>query len=202
MKKNKVLIAGLITAFVALITLSLVSGTWARYTSQVEGTDTAKVAKWAFTYNGADINTVQTTGINLFDPEKIYDLDENGNVSSNLETDVAIATDGTAYIAPGVGGLYKVAVKNESQVNATYTVAYELAAGSADVALEFSTDNENWGDLASVATQATAIPQGVSKDITVYWRWAFNGDNAKDTANGQTPGSVTIKVTITFTQVD
>ena len=39
MKKNRILIAGVITAFVALITLSLVSGTWAKYTSQVQGSE-------------------------------------------------------------------------------------------------------------------------------------------------------------------
>lgn len=204
MKKNRILIAGVITAFVALITLSLVSGTWAKYTSSVEGSDTAKVAKWEFTYGGKNIKDVTAADIKLFDETKIYDLDDTGNVSTTLEEDVKTGT-GTAIIAPGVGGVYKVSVVNNSEVNATYEVAYELQEGSANVPLEFSTDNETWGDLASVATAATEIGQGATKEITVYWRWAFNVDDATDVADtklGEASGNVTIKVVITFTQVD
>ena len=202
MKKNRILIAGVITAFVALITLSLVSGTWAKYTSQVQGTDTAKVAKWSFTYDGKDIQKVTEADIKLFDANKIYDLDESGNVSTTVDTDVKTGTD-KAIIAPGVGGLYQVEVVNNSEVNAKYEVSYELVTGSAAVPLEFSTDNKTWGDLNSVAKSLTALDQTKSATITVYWRWAFDANrDADDTKLGIAEGNVTIKVTITFTQVD
>ncbi len=206
MKKNRILIAGVITAFVALITLSLVSGTWAKYTSQVQGSDTAKVAKWSFTYAGKDIQTVTDADIKLFDATKIYELNETGNVdTTNLEQHVKKGTD-EAIIAPGVGGLYQVEVVNNSEVDATYEVSYEIVAGSAGVPLEFSIDNVSWGNLASVATEtAKAIKQGETKTIKVYWRWAFTKDanrDVSDTALGIAEGNVTIKVTITFTQVD
>lgn len=204
MKKNRILIAGVITAFVALITLSLVSGTWAKYTSKVQGSDTVKVAKWSFTYGGEDIKNVTEADIKLFDATKIYDLDGSGNVSTTVDADVKEGT-ANAIIAPGVGGLYQVEVVNNSEVNAKYEVSYELVAGSATVPLEFSTDNVNWGDLNSVATAATALNQGNSATIKVYWRWAFTKDAGRDVTDTQLgieAGNVTIKVTITFTQVD
>lgn len=202
MKKNRILIAGVITAFVALITLSLVSGTWAKYTSQVQGSDTAKVAKWSFTYGGIDIKNVTEADIKLFDATKIYDLDGSGNVSTTVDADVKVGTD-NAIIAPGVGGLYQVEVVNNSEVNAEYEVSYELVAGSVAFPLEFSTDNVNWGDLNSVATAPTALNQNNSATIKVYWRWAFDADrDVTDTQLGIEAGNVTIKVTITFTQVD
>lgn len=204
MKKNRILIAGVITAFVALITLSLVSGTWAKYTSKVQGSDTAKVAKWSFTYGGEDIKNVTEADIKLFDATKIYDLDESGNVSTTVDADVKAGT-ANAIIAPGVGGLYQVEVVNNSEVNAKYEVSYELVAESAAVPLEFSTDNVNWGDLNSVATAATALNQNNSATIKVYWRWAFTKDAGRDVTDTQLgieAGNVTIKVTITFTQVD
>lgn len=208
MKKNRILIAGVITAFVALITLSLVSGTWAKYTSQVQGSDTAKVAKWAFTYDGKDIESVEDADIKLFDATKIYELDTTGNVdTANLEQHVKKGTD-EAIIAPGVGGLYQVEVVNNSEVDAKYEVSYELVAGSAAVPLEFSTDNSTWKkNLSDVATAATDLNQGETKTITVYWRWAFTDTtdtnrDVNDTTLGIAEGNVTIKVIITFTQVD
>ena len=100
MKKNRILIAGVITAFVALITLSLVSGTWAKYTSKVQGSDTARVAKWSFNYNGAALNS-ETITIDLF--------------KDNYDGTVVAANK---VVAPGTKGKTKFEIKNMAEVKA------------------------------------------------------------------------------------
>ena len=50
MKRNKLFILGICTVMVALVSLSLVSGTWAKYTSTVSGSSAARVAKWDVVY--------------------------------------------------------------------------------------------------------------------------------------------------------
>ena len=65
MKKNKIFTLGLAIAFVFVLSLTLVSGTFAKYTSTVTGKDSAAVAKWAFKYGNnegalTDIDLVST----------------------------------------------------------------------------------------------------------------------------------------------
>ena len=75
MKKNKFFMLGIITVFVAILSLTFVSSTFARYTSQVSGTDSARVAiwKWSFT---EDVQGTQSSlaTIDLFKTQ-VYDLD-------------------------------------------------------------------------------------------------------------------------------
>ena len=120
MKKNKIFTLGLAIAFVFVLSLTLVSGTFAKYTSTVTGKDSAAVAKWAFQYGNnegalTDIDLVSTKEIsfNLFDTI----LDTNGDT----ETDVA-----ANKIAPGTKGSFQFVVKNVSEVNATFDLTLEL----------------------------------------------------------------------------
>ena len=100
MKKNRILIAGVITAFVALITLSLVSGTWAKYTSQVQGYDSARVAKWSF--DGADLQA-KTIAFDLF---------------QTSYGEAVKSKDGKKVVAPGTEGSVKFALTNTGEVAA------------------------------------------------------------------------------------
>lgn len=191
MKKNRILIAGVITAFVALITLSLVSGTWAKYTSQVQGSDTARVAKWSF--DGADLET-KTIAFNLFQ-------------TSYGET--VKSKDGKKVVAPGTEGSVKFALKNTGEVAAEAKIVLTITnANNIPVKITYAGVGGTETEVDAVGTielpvQQLPIEQTADTEITIKWAWPFAGDDTTDTTLGSA-GTAEIKVvaTVTFTQVD
>lgn len=194
MKKNRILIAGVITAFVALITLSLVSGTWAKYTSKVQGSDTARVAKWSF--DGANLET-KTIAFNLFQ-------------TSYGET--VKSKDGKKVVAPGTKGQTKFELKNMGEVKANAQIVLEITNLNA-IPLTYKVDG--------VAQEVTggkiiidAVELGIgaeAKTITLSWEWPFEtkdtggniiGDTTDTNLGKEGTATVTVKATVTFTQVD
>ena len=128
----------------------------------------------------------------------------------NTETDVA----GTSLIAPGTGGSFDLDVKNLSEVNAKYDIAFTIE-NTSSIPLEFSTDGgTTWSfAIADVNVSGKEINMGATDatTTTVMWRWAFNDvpnykSDATDTALGiaaQTAApTVTVTATITAYQVD
>lgn len=194
MKKNRILIVGVITAFVALITLSLVSGTWAKYTSSVEGSDTARVAKWSF--NGADLEE-RTIAFNLFQ-------------TSYGET--VKSKDGKKVVAPGTEGSATFALKNTGEVAAEAKIVLTITnANNIPVKITYAgvggTETEvDANGTIELPVQQLAIEQTTATEITIKWAWPFDGNDTNDTndTNLGIDGTAEIKVvaTVTFTQVD
>ena len=179
-----------------------VAGTYAKYTSEFVGsTSTARVAKWAFEINDTAVTNAFT--FNLFDT-----LNEADTTTS--ETDVA-SNNTEKVIAPGTGGQFTIKLSNKSEVNANYTVDYNVTNAS-NIPVEFSINGTDWTtDLADVT--ATAINKGADATITVQWRWAFTGDasanyttsqsDSTDTALGALgTDTISVQATIVATQVD
>ena len=216
MKKNMKKIA--IVALVAIIAIGsyFVSGTYAKYTSQVAGTDNANVAKWSFAINDKSFTTAESL-------EEAYTFDLFASILDTKtgadETDVD-----DDLIAPGTKGEITLKIDNTSEVNATYAIAFEETNNS-NIPLEYSIDGETWVsdiDSLNIATseeQATstvlAMKTGtVSK--TIQWRWAFVGadstnyttsqtdvtDTALGFAANTTRPTVAVTATVTLTQVD
>lgn len=188
MKKNRVLIAGVITAFVALITLSLVSGTWAKYTSSVEGTDTARVAKWSF--DGADLAT-RTIAFNLFSTS--YD----GTVESSNADKV---------VAPGTSGSATFELTNTGEVKANAQIVLEITNANG-IPLTYKVDGaEKTVTDGKITFDAVELGIGeAAKKITLTWEWPFertDGDTDDTTLGIAGTATVTVKATVTFTQVD
>lgn len=209
MKSNKQK-AGLM-ALVALAAIGsyFIAGTYAKYTSDIAGTDTATVAKWKWTINGDVIDSAEdvTNGytFDLFDTITEWD-------SSTAESDVV-----AGKIAPGTGGSFYIAITNNSEVNATYAIAFtETNAGN--VPIEYSTDGTTWeSSVASLDVSSADINMGASSTpMTVYWRWAYTGaqsanykstqTDATDTALGfganTSAATVQVTATVTVTQHD
>ena len=188
----------MLVLILTMLSLCLVSNTYAKYTSTFAGSDTAIVAKWSVSAGDAG----QTT-INLFDASKIYDTNNADYSNGVVDTDVRTST-GDAIIAPGTWGSFSFTVKNDSDVNATYAVDYEVT--EAGIPLEWSTDGASWSEsLTNVST--TTLNMDTEKDVTVYWRWAFTTDAARDTADtalgtATTLATPEVTITTTFTQVD
>ncbi len=199
MKKNKILVLGLVAAFVAVLSLTLVSGTWAKYTSTVTGSDTARVAKWSF--DGADLTTKIVT-VNLFDT--IKDSDDN------TESDVA-TSESEDIIAPGTKGTGTFALKNTGEVTAKATVTFKVtnadnipvkftkADGTEVTAAADGTYTLDEVTLAMNATDAT--------NVKLNWEWPFdavdpNTDAADTTLGTEETATIKVEVTVVFTQVN
>lgn len=187
-----------ILLLVAMISLVLLSGTYAKYTSTYSGSDTAVVASWKIT------NGNQVANIDLFGVSKIYDTkDVTDFTTGTVDADVRTGTD-NGIIAPGTWGKFSYTVTNDSDVNAEYTVTYTV--DEAGVPLKWSVDGNTWtDDLSNVSTTALAMDDSMT--VTVYWKWDFTDTDprdANDTALGEavTLARPTVGISTIFTQVD
>lgn len=207
MRKNRLFILGIFTVMVALVSLSLVSGTWAKYTSTVSGEDTAKVAKWDVKYDSTSGAATETTiDFDLF--QTIVDT-----VDNNTDADV----DGI-LLAPGTKGSFEFTIKNDSEVNANYSINFELSSALQALPLVwevkiFHSDlgNSTLGSFPADVTMPGAsdphnFDMGTEITYTIFWEWPFEAvepnTNAVDTQHGIDAVSGTTSITIVFEQVD
>lgn len=189
-KNNKVYKFAALVLLLTMVTLILVSGTYSKYTSSIEGSDNVKVAKWSVLVNNTDIAsaTTQELTFNLFDTI-------NDTLDHNDEADVA-----DNLIAPGVEGEFGIEIVNQSEVTAKYAIDYTLT-NTSNIPIEFSVDNgTTWKSAAndldvtaydhndgSDTTKSTELAKGNgSKTVTVKWRWAYEGASSSNFTSTQT----------------
>lgn len=221
-EENKVTRFAIIVLALTMIALILVSGTYAKYTSEAEITGSVKVASWKITVldkndNEVDITNPSVTTVDVALINTIYDAENkaNGTVATDEETDVD-ESGTTKLIAPGTSGKFDFTIKNDSQVNATYTVTF--TDPSTTIPLEYSVDGTTWSsniNTLNIAATNLAMNGGTATP-EFYWRWAFEGEksgahtsdqtDSKDTDLGRTaqtnPAEVTLKAKIVATQVN
>lgn len=200
MKENKIMKFIAFVLLVTVIALILVAGTYAKYASSASGSDSAVVAKWDIKAGpvGDEKSIIaenSTVSFNLFDTI----LDEDGTA----ETDVI-----AGKIAPGTSGRFEFSIKNDSQVNAEYGIAFNL--GETTIPLQFKVNDGEWTtSLDTVAT--TALDMNTSDIATVEWRWAYEtaddqgnvvAGDIVDTGLGIAPPEVTVTATLNVSQVD
>jgi len=178
-----------------LVTSYSVSGTYAKYTSTFTSSDTARVAKWAFNFEGDDVAVGEFT----------FDL-----FKTAIDANVAEGTAAEAIIAPGTEGSFKIGLANASEVNAKYSINYTVTRTNEDIPVQFTTvvdgeGNPDWSSASysSIAEATDNINMGGEAEHTVYWRWVFEGDNTTDTTLG-TAGTdtITVEAVVTATQID
>lgn len=193
MKRNKFFMLGIVTVLVAVLSLTFVSNTFAKYTSTVTGSDTAKVAKWAFTIEAEKFGKegkafTEKFAFNLFD--SIVDT-VDGNPDAHVAANV---------IAPGTKGTFDLNITNNSEVNATYEIDFTVTNGS-NIPLEFTVDGaDNGNTLTNI--EAVELAKGASTTITIAWEWPFEGDDGLDTSLGINEATITVEAEMQFTQVD
>lgn len=212
MKKNRTLRVSALLLALTLITSCFVGGTFAKYTSSVAPSDTAKVAKWQIKVNGTDVTVA--------DPQVTFDLFQDTVLDTDDATPEADVKQGKTLIAPGTAGHFDIKVENLSEVTAKFTINFTeevTGNGSTDLPLEYqivtkgaSADEGAWeSDIAQLNTTVASIAmENGTNEYTVHWRWAFaDGTNdANDTKLGVAAqgAAVTAKVTATITvdQID
>lgn len=229
MKKTKFMRAALLLLVLTLITSCFVGGTFAKYTTSANGSDTARVAKWGF----------KPTTITMTDLFKTA-YDETVKAGDNPQSDViAPGTKGEAKFGFTYGGAdgitapevaYNFTVK--ADMEGSYTslddnpnFKWTLAKGN-----ETATEYNNVADLLAAIKALSGDASGTKKydagqlpeafgtatantNCTVGWKWAFETKNGTevdpnqdttDTAMGNATdlANVTLKITVTATQID
>lgn len=228
--KNKSLTK--LTALVLLVTmiaLVIISGTFAKYTSEYKGEGTAIVAKWDVSVTDLKGNAYsEDTTINLFDVSKVYDLNGADFAADGTDdTDVANGTD-KAVVAPGTWGKvgFVVTVGETTDVTVKYNV--DITELTTSIPLKFSTDGTTWvtvddikADINNVNKKAyslggdTVEPRTAdsTKTVTLYWKWDFEvkdtegnvivANDVSDTTLGKAgTEKCIIKARLVATQVD
>ena len=198
-----------ILLLLVMLVLMLIVGTYAKYTTEIEGSDSSVVAKWAWQINDTDVSKSDTEfSFNLFDTIKDTD--------GNNETDVK-----TTKIAPGTKGGFEIKVENLSEVNANYNLTLKETKGQdvSNAKIEYSiigTDEAtDWTTAINTfnLTNTLLDMETGSKTLTVYWRWAYASNETQDdidTAVGfaaansasDVDKTITIEAMLNFTQVD
>ena len=212
--QSKIFRVSLLIILLVAITMSIISGTLARYTESLTVTDSARVAKFSYkaTSNGTELTNGQT--INLFN---------TANDSEVFGTSANVNNE--KLIAPGTYGSFDITVENTSEVkvgvtyditetntssipiiyyikdtknNITYYSDFVTGTSAnvgADIAERLglqSTDKVTIsGDLSDMATaiagslDATNGTDSTKETTTLGWFWAFGDDEQSITKDTQ-----------------
>lgn len=225
MKKNVMMRVASALLVAVLLTTCTISGTFAKYTTEATGTDSARVAYWGFqndaaltfdlfanTYDGsvtgqdnADVVAPGTSKTTAF----TFAFKENAAKSIT-----APEVKYTITVTPTISGSY---TNLDNNPNFKWT----LKAAGAATATEYATVAELEAAIKALSGDATGTktyeagnaPTNLSGTCEIGWTWAFEADgddtakatqNAIDTDMGNAADldNVTIKIAITATQID
>ena len=212
MKRNKLFILGIVTVLVALLSLTLVSGTYAKYTSSATAQDSARVAKWDVEVNDTQLGGGSTTWtVDLFSTTYA-----GAGALSSTNTVVSSGTDDV--VAPGTSGSFSFTIFNASEVMATAVLTGTETKSSNDINIVYSVtigSTTTSGTLAQVCAAINAELVNMApnqtkalneQSFTIGWEWAFYVDAAHDTSDTTLglAGSATVEVAfeLVATQVD
>ena len=227
MKKNKMMRIASVLLVAVLLTTCAISGTFAKYITEKESTDTARVAKFgvdlAVTVDGAfateyDADTTATDKLGVAIAKTV--------VASSTDSDnlVAPGTNGDLMASATIQGTPEVAVNVKQE--ATLVLTNWAVEGTYYCPLVITVDSAKFYgmDYTSAAEFIAAVEAALDSDVnyepntnlteshSVTWEWAFEGTDGKqtdvkDTALGDYAAktddieiSFTYKVTVT--QID
>ncbi|MPN08002.1 hypothetical protein SDC9_155278 [bioreactor metagenome] len=112
MKKNWMLRLGLLAMVLTLVTMPMVSSTYAKYVSEASGTDTARVARWGVTLTS---NLAPMFGDAYTEGASTIDTWSN-TLGDASELSVVAIAQGTNVLAPGTGGSFSFVLTGTPEV--------------------------------------------------------------------------------------
>ena len=228
MKKNKMMRLASFLLIAVLLSTSVISGTFAKYTTGDSGFDSARVAKWGFeatensvvldnlfvnvydaTVNGyADVVAPGTD--KSVDFSFAYDTTSNGITRPEVAytfTVKAEATTETSFDALDNNPNFYWTLKGPDDYDKTFQKVEQLIAAINALDGEEGTAGKVWDAKTLPADFYGATPAG-DATWTIGWVWAFEtaGDAAQDKAdtdmgNADVLDSVKITITIIAEQV-
>lgn len=229
MRKNKMMRAASVLLVAVMLTTCVISGTFAKYTTSATGNDTARVARWGFGTTQVQFDNlfsstykyVNTSGNSVSSSNNDSVIAPGTSGSARFQFKLADNSK-----KPEVAYNFTVSTSGSSideTIKSNNNIKWALT--TSDTA-PTSGDNEwgNWDALiaeiqnlaGTSATQETNCktakyeagntPDMVNNTYCVHWMWDFgddssvSGDNAM--GNATTLAEVTLKITITATQID
>ena len=219
MRKNKAMRLASALLVLTLLTTCAISSTFAKYVTKTEGSDSARVAKWGFTATDLTLN-------DLF--KNAYDTTVKSSTDVIAPGTTNSATFGFTYggdnttTAPEVAYTFVVSTDGSS--------CDQTIQNNANI--QWKLDNGEWGTWNQLIAAIEALSGDKSgtktynpgelpeafkatgaNNHTVSWQWVFEtttgegqpaAQDATDTAMGNATklAEVTLKITVTATQVD
>lgn len=214
MKKSKTMRVASGLLVLTLLSTCVVAGTFAKYTTEATGSDSARVAEWG-------LGTATVTMNDLF--KNAYDSSDSATVKSTVDV-MAPGTEGSAQFgftankAPEVA--YTLTISTDGSVCAddikkNSNIVWSLdgtAVGSWDQLLTSIQNLAKEGTSNEYAPGVLPTAFKNNAKHTVSWKWNFEDAAAgkiaasdktdTDMGNKQTPDTVTLKITVTATQKD
>lgn len=209
-----------------LLSTCTISGTFAKYTTSVSASDSARVAYWGFQ------STNSMTLEDLFSGVYVNDASETTVDSVNDVDVIAPGTKGKATFVFAWDEAVTGITVTGPEVAYTFTVSVDGSACDPRIAdnanIQWCLDGGAWGDWGTLLNSIKALsgdasgtkeyapntlPAEFTKDDdvhTVEWQWIFSNDAAgdqKDTDLGNalsddTLAAVNLVITINATQID
>jgi hypothetical protein len=194
--KNTFRVAALLLV-ACLISSVMLSGTFAKYTSEYAGQDTALVARWSFEALGGTLATEDPTEIKLALFDHVY----------NTHINRTAADEETYIIAPGVSGDFTIQMAYLADVDADVKITFQESGdlSGQNFPIEYSADGgSTWVAYDELAEEfidqiiTTGITEAVADDTftiasvddeetdainisqTILWRWPYYVDDASD----------------------
>ncbi len=230
MRKNKMMRAASALLVAVLLTTSTISGTFAKYVTEYEVSDNARVAKWGVAIEAEDFDLF-TTDYATDDDTATFTGDYSVSSAEGDRDDVLapgtsgsfanIKITGTPEVAVDVDIVATVEVSNNWIVDEDFycpvvvTVGTEKISGlDYDTAVEFAAaiKDEIDGKSAQYAPNTKLDDTYDTTNLDLAWAWAFEGavgseqTDVKDTALGDAAVdedlTISIGVDITVTQIN
>lgn len=202
MKKNKMMRLASALLVAVMLTTCTISGTYAKYVSQANNNDHARVAKWGVTVKVQS----ETGGVkeNAFEVNYL----KGTNTPTTATTGVSVASSNTEKVlAPGTKGTlatYTITGKPEVSVSIAATAVLDLGdkwvvegneycplvfkVNSTEFKIDATTDTVDEleaavnAEIIKLATQTTGSTEteyepnsdAVARTVTVEWEWPFD----------------------------
>lgn len=190
-KRSHVARLGVLALALTLMTTCLMGATMAKYVTEVSGTGTAVVAKWA-------IKAGSTDGGSTINNFTLQDTTANSGVAAGK-------------IAPGTTGSLPVYIDLTGTEVATKVTVTVSVADVTKLPSNFEMkDKDNKTIVFVNGTEYTVYQKELSaanaatfkENTNVAWTWPFNGTDAADTTLGTAAAAATFTVKVTAEQLD
>lgn len=213
MKKQRFFMLGIITVLVAVLSLTFVSSTFAKYTTDGQAMDTARVAKFGVVVEaGAVAAEVKETDGTTAEEHVTAGATELILAPGTKAITIAdFDITGTPEVAVNVKYVATVDLANW-QVNSEFYCPLTVTVGATvlngkDYTSETAFEAAIKDEIDSNKDYSKGSDLSTADEPVVTVAWAFDGDDAKDTELGDNAAdgnAATISITIdcTVTQID
>lgn len=223
MKKNRMMRLASILLVCVLLTTSVISGTFAKYTTTASGSDSARVAYWGFNDDGKiEIDNLFLTAYDTGNDDKTvssstkviapgtknevtftFNYNEaNGLTAPEVDYSFAVSTEGSSC-AQDIQNNTNIQWTFDGSLAPAVTVdETEYAAGSWTALLKAIEGLAGTGDY-----EAGNLPTSFADSHKIGWEWKIgttDEEHKRDAAMGNKGSLDTVKlvITITATQID